>query len=68
MLVVLLDGYDELNENKVLISSVIRKYYSKIYKKIKIIVTIRSEYASFFELNRVFNSPKIIYICPFNKK
>ncbi len=66
-MLVLLDGYDELNDKNSLIHKTLDLYFRNKYKQIKILVTTRLHYATSAEINHVFNTPKTIYICPFNK-
>jgi hypothetical protein len=57
LLLVLLDGYDELNDKNILIHRTLDKKFRKNYKKIRILVTTHPQYATGAEINHVFNTP-----------
>jgi hypothetical protein len=65
MLIILLDGFDELNYRNIKIAEIINTHFKK-YKAIRLIVTTRSNFASVADLNYAFNTPNTIHICPFN--
>jgi hypothetical protein len=50
-LIILLDGYDELNNKEIKLGTVINENYKQNYQKINVLVTTRPNYATDVELD-----------------
>ncbi len=62
-MILILDGFDELNNKKLLISHKLNKIYQN---RVKILVTSRPRYALYSDFLKCFGEHEVINICPFN--
>ena len=63
-IILILDGFDELNNKDLLISQKLNEIYQD---RVKILVTSRPRYALFSDFLKCFGEHEVINICPFNQ-